>query len=296
MHRATTKTKRLMWLLTNELKLKKNQYLLIVLTAFAALTYLFFNPTFSFSGMIDSLLNPSSVVTTNGRTIMYFGNGMTIPKVDLKFHLDFFPNALLIVGSIITSLSFIEYNSESSRRFHISLPAKSTEKWIVKVMWSLVIFPLLFLLLYHLFALITYSWGTGMGKEYVKISFLDIYIWRYMFLHFVLQSFIIAASSFFRKYAAIKVLLSGLAFYLFTIAMRNILVFSFFPGHDIEKMGGFFSPVGWKSYLLGAQLNASDITLKYPSIFNDYFYGILGVSIFIGTLYLSYCRFSEYEA
>lgn len=295
MHKADTISKRMLCLLINELKMKKNQYLLILITAFAILSYLFFNPTFSFAGMIDTLLNPRSVRTTGSTSIIYFGNTGVV-MTDLKFHLDFFPSALFIVGSIITSLSFIEYHNEYDRRFHLALPAQSIEKWVVKVIWCLIVFPLLFILVYHLFALISYSWGENMGKEYVRIRFFDPYIWQSVVAHIIIQAFIIAAASFFRKYAAIKTLLFGLGLYLFLIALRNVLVFSFFPNFELEKMGGFFTPEGWRSYLIGGQYNVKSITHEYQFLFNDYTYPLYILIAFMGVLYLSYCRFKEYEA
>ena len=296
MHKSSTIFQRLTWLLVNELKMKNNQYLLILLTAFAILSYLFFNPSFSFTGMIDSLLNPRSVVTSSSRTIVYFNNNTGVSKVDLKFHLDFFPTALFIVGSIITSLSFIEYTQEADRRFHIALPAKTIEKWIVKVIWCLIIFPFFFLIMYHLFALVSYSWGEGMGKEYVRIRFFDPYIWQYMFFHFILQSFIIVAAAFFRKFAAVKTLLFGLGLYLFLVAARNVLIFSFFPNYQLDRMGGFFALEGWRSYLLGGQLSVTNLSKNYGFLFNEYTYALALALAFSGALYLSYCRFQEYEA
>ena len=295
MHSTNLSVKRMFWLLLNELKMKKNQYLLILVTAFAILSYLFFNPTFSFSGMIDSLLNPRSVRTTTSTSIIYFGNS-GVTKADLKFHLDFFPMALFIVGSIITSLSFIEYHSEADRRFHIALPAQSIEKWLIKVIWCIMIFPLLFLLMYHLFALISYGWGEDMGKEYVKIRFLDPYIWKFVLTHMIVQSVIIAAASFFRKFAAVKTLLLGLGLYLFLIATRNVLIYSFFPDLRLERMGGFFTQEGWRSYLLGGQLTAKRFTLEYDFLFNEFTYPFYILLLFAGALYISYCRYKEYEA
>ncbi|MEE9372906.1 MAG: hypothetical protein V3V00_07605 [Saprospiraceae bacterium] len=281
---------RMIWLLAIEIKVKQNLYLLTLLVTFAILSFSFFNTTIV--NIFDFLLNSRSVILNRSGNITSLSN----IRMPMKFHLDYFPLALFITGSIVTSLSFKEYTEESSRRFHISLPATLIEKWLVKVIWCLFIFPFLFLVLYHLFALVTYQWGQGMGREYVRISFLDPYIWRYMLYHFGFQSLVLGVASYFRNSAVIKGVLAGLGAYFFLIATRNVLVFAFFPDFELEKMEGFFSKEGYISYLKGAHFSAGEITKDLTYLFNDYTFSIYMAIGFIGVLYVSFRRFEEFEA
>ena len=174
MKNLNTSLGRIVWLFANEFKLKRNSQLLVILSCFGFLSYLFFNPNFQFTGLLDSIVSPTQAVRTDGYSVIFNNRFSTSANYEiLKFHFIYFPRALFIVGFIVTSLAFTEYSEESSRRFYLSIPASNFEKWISKTIWYSIVFPISFYLIYQIFTLITYRWGSSAGMEYVKVPFFD---------------------------------------------------------------------------------------------------------------------------
>lgn len=297
MYKTSTTIGRITWLITNELRLKKNMYLIILGACFGILTYLFFNPNFSFGSLLDSILRPSQTMEVSGAAIFINTSGNQFIPEYLKYHLIYFPKALFFVGFLVTSLSFIEYADERSRRFFIALPASQLEKWLAKVIWTAVLFPLVFFLLYHLFALIIYEWGGYSNREYVRISFFDPFIWRQIFLYSAMQCLVFLGAVFFHRYAFVKILLIGLGVYFFSVIFLNLVVYALFPDFELDKMGGYFNRNGYVSYLLSGDLEIGKElnevlpkgVLAIPAI--TLFYLVAAVALIV-----SFIRFKEIEA
>lgn len=292
-----TSYKRILWLILTDIKNKKYLYASVLLTCFGVLTFLFFNNSFSISSFLDLIFNPNQQVSYSSRTVTTFYYSSTGPIAQnlhfLKYHLEYFPKALFLTGFIITSLLFMEYGEITSRRFHIALPAMTVEKWISKLIISAVLFPILFLTIYQLFALITYQWGNSKGLEYVRLHFFDPYTWYYIRWYVVAQCFVFLGAVVFRKYSFFKLTLSALVLYFILIIVINLSMIILLPDLDIKYMDSYLNRTSHMSYILGNQMYVKQglptelmVTIKYVAI-------ILGA---LGALFLSYLRFTELEA
>ena len=294
MHRVNSSAGRMLWLLSNEIRIKKAQYILIILAAFGLLTFFYFNPGFSFTRLFDSIINPNQSVTSNGRTVFFNSFIGSVTNTSSKFHLDYFPNALILVSTILTSLSFSEYSDENNSRFYISLPARTIEKWVVKAFWYILVFPLLFYLLYQLFAQVSYGWDNK--NSLVRVPFLDPYIWRYIFINIGVQITVFVGALFFRKYSAIKFILFAFGLYQILIIIRNLLVANFVSASKSASLGSIFSSSWWKSYLTKEGLTSPNISFEYPFLFDGFVPIVTGLFLALFMLHAGYLRFQEFEA
>lgn len=140
----------------------------------------------------------SSFTQQNAEWLM--DNGIAVSK----FHISFFPAMLLISGFIFSSFSFSELNRPSSKQFYLSLPANTLEKWVSKWVLSALFFPLLWILSYQLFAQYTYQWFRGIGFEMVRLPLTDPWIWRWLLVYVLLQSFIFLGAVWMPKFTLLK--------------------------------------------------------------------------------------------
>ena len=301
MPRLSNSIHRILWLVLNDLRAKKSIFTVLLLSCFALLTFIFFNKTLSFSELINTIISPEQIVTYSNTTIfsrsgsIFTTSSLAVPF--LKYHLEYFPKALFILGFVFTSLTFTEYAAEPSRRFYVSLPSKTWEKWCSKVILTAVVFPVAFLVFYQLFALMTYKNGALQGYEYVKLHFFDPYIWRHIFLYVGMQCFIFMGASYFKKHSFFKVLLVVLATYFALTVLLNFSVLVLFPDLDFEKMGSYINRYSYLSYLheggLTIEVSVFDMMPSFlttvPYLGWCYLMGVMALGI-------SYLRFQELEA
>ena len=230
----------------------------------------------------------STRYTVNGVT--YYNTSFN--QVDLKFHIHYFPLAFMGLGLAFNSVLFSEYGNEMSRRFQLSVPANPEEKWISKLILSLLIYPIIFLTLYQLFALLTYQWGIARGYDYVKLHLFDPYIWKNLWMYWLWGGFLIGIATYYRKLSIVKIGLFLIGVYFAIGILMNIIVLIIFPDFDMSLMSHYFSPSGYQSYIFS---NHHILSEGYMPI-----EGILGHPLFltaaaIASLLYSYFKFYQLE-
>ena len=275
-------------LLKMELTSKGGFYLLITIVSFAILLFYFFNYNFSFLSVVDSI---------SGRRMPYFTNQDGVMDYSTsKFHLTWFPQIFLLTTSVFTSVAFSEFQSRSSNIFHLSLPANMLEKWISKVLIVFIILPICFILLYQLFALLTYRWDNQLPFNIVRLDLGDPFQWQHIKRIIILQGIVLFGATFFKKYAFFKILLTVAIVYLSFNLVQIISLSIFREDINLLSEGGFPGINNLNNSLL---LTRNRIQPEeYANVFS--FYGIKQNVFFyllsIGCLFLSYLRFRESEA
>ena len=291
--------KRVGWLIWNDLRRKRKLLALIFLMTFGYLSILFLDPSMSISSLWEVLLksNAAAVSTSVTTTTYYSGSsviGNTFHK--LKFHIQYFPAALFIVGFIVTSISFMEYGDIRSTRFHMTIPAKLGEKWISKLIITTIIFPLFFLCLYQCFAVATYHWGATNGLEYVKLPFFDPLVWQFVGLYMVSQCFVFLFAVIYRKYSFVKLILTYMGLYFLCALVLNLSLIIMLPEMNVLDEPYNHNLFDWSNYLGFLNHNVKTLSATFSpvlSYFNSSYFMVLAVVV---ALLLSFMRFKELEA
>ncbi len=254
MLRLHNMTHRIAWLIFVELRYKKMSFGLMFLVCFALLLLYYWNPTFQISSLLNELLGQGSTFSNfSGRTyvingITYF-NSSSEAVVSLKYHINYFPMAFYGLGFAVISLLFSEYGDQKSNRFSLSIPASPLEKWLSKLIIAFFIYPLIFLTLYQLFALLTYQWGTMRGFEFVRLHLTDPLIWTYVLRYLLIAAIIMGLATYFKKRGLIKIGLFAVGCYFMLGIILNLMVLVIFPDFDMDLMTNYFSLEGYKNYI-----------------------------------------------
>lgn len=295
MHKLNNTVQRILWLIYVEIRYKLPVLGLMFLVCFAILMFYYWNPSFQLANLISELSSSDtrayySTTTINGVT---YTTTSAASAPDLKYHIAYFSIAFVMLGLAIISVLFSEYGGVKSRVFNISLPAAPGEKWIAKVLLALVVYPLVFLLIYQLYAQVTYHWGTMRGYDFVRLGLFDPLIWRHVIRYILIGSIVIGLATYYRKLGLVKTGLFGLLGYFLLSMVLSLIAIVVFPEFDTSKMGSFFSLAGYKAYVFG---NAHQFTTEYVD-FADLLYSPLIWSLLaIASLALSYFKFYELEA
>lgn len=141
-------------------------------------------------------------------------------------HLNFniFPMVILGGGFIFTSVIYYEFNDKTGTHHYLSLPASTFEKFISKWFITAIVFPIVAVFLFWIYAKI----GDGIYNNYAdsNISTWSVTNWWSKFfikLYFVLQSIFLVGAIAFQKYTLFKTALTGfLASVLFVLIMATI--------------------------------------------------------------------------
>ena len=298
MRKVNNKTQRILWLIYTELRYKLSAISLFFLICFALLIFYYWNPSFQITGLINELIgNGNTTRIISGTT--YTSNGVTyttssgINTINLKYHIEYFSIAFFGLGLAINSLLFSEYGEEKSKRFHITVPASVHEKWLAKLIISLIAYPILFLLLYQFFAQLTYQWSSLRGFDLVKLNLLDPLLWRYVVIYFLAGAFFIGIATYFRQRALLKISLYMIIGYFGVGIVLSLLSLILFPSFDSSKMIGYFSLTGYQNFVYanGFIFNKDYIEIR-DIVFHPAFYVILAIV----SLGFSYLKFNELEA
>lgn len=129
----------------------------------------------------------------------------------VKFHFYFFPISLLLGGFIFTSLSFWELKRKDTRQFFLSLPASNLEKGMSKWIVTGLIFPLIWLLAYQLFAVFANTWMINKGFAMVSLPLSDPWVWLWVMAYISLQSIFFLGAIVFPRISLVKTVLILLA-------------------------------------------------------------------------------------
>lgn len=236
---SSVNIRRILYLLRNEIWIKWKMYLGLFLVSCLLSVLVYIAPSHDISQLSAS--RPSTYSNTIQTTFTMNGsvqtsfNGYYIS--DLKYHLLWFPQLLFGLGIIFTSLTFWEYRIGNTRSFHLGLPATLFEKYFAKVFLTIIIFPLFFLICYHLYLNVTHSLGPKFGIEYIDIGWLDPYIWKYIGYFIILQTIFLLGAITYTKYSLVKSLITLGGIYL----LYNTLVGSL----SYMKFGKFVVPSIW---------------------------------------------------
>lgn len=295
--------KRVGWLILNDLRRKRKLLALIFLLTFGYLSILFLDPSMSISSLWEILLRSNATAVSNSvtTTTYYYSGGSVISGLgnsfhELKFHIQYFPAALFIVGFIVTSISFMEYGDIGSTRFHMTIPAKLGEKWISKLIISTIIFPLFFLCLYQCFAVATYHWGATNGVEYVKLPFFDTLVWQFIGLYMVSQCFVFMFAVIYRKYSFVKLILTYMGLYFLCALVLNLSLIIMLPEMNPLDEPYRHNLFDWSNYQGFLNHNVKTLSDTFGPIlgyFKSSYFMMLAVVV---ALLLSFMRFKELEA
>jgi hypothetical protein len=262
------------------------------LVCFAILIVYYWNPSFEVANLISEFSNSQAQTyrTINGVT---YTTSRLSSEPDLKYHIAYFSLAFITLGIAIISILFSEYGSVRSKLFNISLPAAPHEKWIAKTILALVVYPVIFLLVYQVYAQVTYHWGTMRGYEFVRLGLLDPLIWRHVIRFVLIGSIVIGLATYFRKLGLIKTGLFGLLGYFTLAIVLSLIALVVYPEFDTSEMRSFFSLTGYKTYVIG---NHHQFTADFVD-FADVLFSPFTLSIVaLASLVLSYFKFYELEA
>ncbi len=264
-------------LILNEIRLKSTIYLLLVAISFIFLVFNFWgsdSPLFQTLDTLFSLQNSNFIQQNNAAH---------------KFHLVWFPRVLIISSSIFTSLSFTEYHPNNIANFHLSLPATKMEKWVSKVILSVIIFPLVFVVLYQLFALTSYKWNTDL----VRLGISDPYLWKYFKDTIFLQCVIMLAAIAYKKYSIFKAILALAVVYVLYnfIELVSFKIFrediAFVWNGNIPGITSLVDFIDQAGYLINSSFLESHAGIQ-PNKLLPY--------IALISLYLSYLKYTEIES
>jgi len=298
MRKLSTYYQRILWLVYTELRYKIRTVFLFFTACFALLIFYYWNPSFEVTGLINEIIgNGSTSRVINGTT--YTANGETFSTstgqrtIDFKYHIRYFSLAFFGLGLAINSLLFSEYGEEKSKRFHITIPAAPKEKWLAKLIISLLIYPIIFLLLYQLFALMTYQWSSLRGYDMVKLNLLDPLLWRYVGIYILIASILIGIATYFRKRGLLKMSLFMLLSYFGAGVLLSLLALILFPTFESSKMVGYFSLEGYQNFVYA---NGFIFDKNYIGIREITTHPIFFIVLATISLIFSYMKFSELEA
>ena len=171
----------------------------------------------------------------------------------LNFHLIFYPLTLFIGGFLFTSQSFRELNNESSLIFYLSLPASNLEKFISKLIISSIGYIFVSLVVYFLFSLTTYIFGTLIfGHAHKIFNPFHHSILTSIHLYLVTQSIFLLGAVYFRKNNFIKTILS---IFVFTIVYQIFIVITVYILYSVVVSNGhiyfpyeIFNPIFTEDY------------------------------------------------
>ena len=275
---------RVVWLIVADIHKRWRLFALVIGALFTVMFISFFYGNMSLSQMILDLLSPA--VGPN-----FQQSQGSMPQ---KFHLDWFPIALFVVGAAVVSTSFLEYSNPEARQFHLMLPAKQFEKWLAKFTVNTLVFPIVFLILYQIFAWFTYRWEVVTRSELVRLDLLDPFLWKFIAGFGIAHCFIFLGSIIYTRYSLLKsllafmVILSGALAFLYTtlyIIVPNFQLAN--PSLDFRISG---TVSGRPHYYSGGLNQFLFDTLGSP------FYYISMTAVVVLALALSFLKFKEVQA
>ncbi|SIO51373.1 hypothetical protein [Chitinophaga niabensis] len=132
--------------------------------------------------------------------VFTFENGLTF-----ETQIDFISIALILSGSFFASLIFKQYGDKDKRIQSILLPVSNTERLAVAGLFTFLLFPLVFILLYFICLTIANSVDVHVLGNMNDIYMLNGIEGRYMFMiFFLVQSVSLLGAIWFRRFTFVK--------------------------------------------------------------------------------------------
>lgn len=157
------------------------------------------------------------------------GNAPTSPNSPLfnhnyllKSHFDYFPLFLMIGGLLFTDYAFAGLLTRPQCDAFLALPASNLEKTTAKWILTALIFPLVALLLYQLFAVIS-GWFVhkSLGLQLVELPLFDAFVWNWILAYISLQSIFFLGAMSLGRLAAFKTILILVALFAFSSLLSS---------------------------------------------------------------------------
>ncbi|MDR1370559.1 MAG: hypothetical protein LBJ72_10635 [Dysgonamonadaceae bacterium] len=229
-----------------------------------------------------------------GIAFLFFGIAVIsrVP-VYLRFASVFFFLVILVFQGYVTGICFSEFSSKPGTLSFFLIPASKLEKFLAKISYCLIIFPLIFLL-YHFLVMkmsVAYnSWATetfNLGNDAFSDGITydtDSIIAKFLIWFLVATTFLCGAL-FFKKHFRAKTFLALLSAFILMGVLSPVFYF-FVSGHMPSMSMPFLMTM--ESLNNGKEVYAYLLIENYP-------YCIYGLKLFIG-LYLmlvSWVKFNE---
>lgn len=278
----TLNIKRLLHQIKLNLHLKWKTYAMLVIIGLVIVVFHYFNKDFTAIDFISSKISNRNFFNT-------------APNIDVnKFHFNWFPQFLLYLSCAITSLSFSEYSSNTSRTFHLSIPSSILEKWLSKVIIALFLGPLSLVVLYQIFIWISQLWPPVDDYYQVPVHVLDPYLRPHIITAILLQGIFFASCIWYKKWSIVKALLSILVIIMIYNTVMTLSIILLNPGESLAEQITVQSLTSTEDFL-----RASDkLTAIREFSFLDVFFRdkIMLSIISLLSLGLSFLKFKEMEA
>jgi len=282
MYKVNSSFQRILWLICVELRYKFRIIGSLFLVCFAILIFYFWCVSIKDLALKPEILSHRTLAVSSYLNPMAF-----------KFHIYAFAVALFGLGLVLNSLLFSEYGEEKSKMFHIAIPCAFQEKWLSKLIISLIVYPIVFLLLYQLFAVLTYHWSSKKGFDIVRLNLLDPLLWRYVSYYILGAVTLFGVNTYFRRHTLLKMSVFITLIYFGANVVLNLASLTIYPDFDSSKMVDYFLPGGYENfvmangYIFDKDYIGIGVILKHPI-----FITILAVV----SIVLSYLKFYELEA
>ncbi len=278
----TINLNRLIFQILLNLRLKWKTYAMLILIALVILTFHYFNKDFRAAEFISSRISNTQLFNTT-------------PDIDInKFHFKWFPQFILFLSCVITSLSFSEYSNSTSRTFYLSLPSSTLEKWLAKVIIALVVIPLSLTFMYQVFIWLSQLWPQVDEYYQVPVHVFDPFLWPNILTTILLQGIFFAFSIWFKKWSLAKAILAMVvvaSIYNIVMILSIILLNS---EQGLNEDLTIQSLTSIKDFINGTNMSTS----VKDYMFFDVFFRNKYVLSFLSTLglLLSYIKFKEMES
>ena len=140
--------------------------------------------------------------------------------------------SLYISGFVFSGNSFIRLRSLQSTRDYLMLPASSTEKFIIEVLLTTVLYPFLFFIIYWLFSLLFNAILDSVSQAFFMPFSLNVAPYqRALMVYFFIQSIFLFGAASFQKTPLIRTSL----LFLLTVGFIVLFVYVAWFFYDLDK-------------------------------------------------------------
>ena len=228
-------------------------------------------------------------------------NGSFGNDIRYKYHFDWFPGFLYLLGLSITSLAFHEYRKGISRNYHLTIPANIEEKWTAKFILYAIIFTVSIILVYQLYASFINRMALNNGIILVKMGLADPYLWNLIKSYLVIHSIFFLGAAFLQRYTYLKIAAITVTMFYSTIWLVEFtlkLILNNAPEPEgSNRISNFSSSENYASILAEKGWQLTEIEGSISSTIQHYnTSSYLGLLVILFCLGLSFLRFKEMES
>ncbi len=139
----------------------------------------------------------------------------------------FYVAGFIISGIFISGMAFTNFRSKEKTMNYLMLPASTLEKFISELLTTTVIFAIAYTLIFYVFNLAVYLFGSvyGFSVDFVNLS--DMHILEGFMYYVIFQSIFLAGSATFRKvplfFTSFSLFIAGIGILIFTVLITTLL-------------------------------------------------------------------------